>query len=135
MIEKKEIEIHLLSIVDACTGWSEFVKIDTASSIATATGLDKNYDNSTEFMGLEFQDMLDSYRKSQASRQRSRTRWQMQLSNASTAPWGSNSGQRFSELIGAMTLTRSFKRVLMHFVQHNRLKGHTHRHSSYSDTM
>ncbi len=62
MREKKEIEIHLLSIVDACTGWSEFVQIDTASSIAIATGLNKNYDNGPEFIGCEFQDMLDSYR-------------------------------------------------------------------------
>ncbi len=71
--EKKEIEIHLLSIVDACTGWSEFVQIDTASSNATAAGLYKNWlcrypwphkavhDNGPEFMGCEFQEMLESY--------------------------------------------------------------------------
>ena len=73
MGEKKEVEIHLLSMVDACTGWSEFVRIDTASSIATAAGLDKNWlcryprphkvvhDNGPEFMGCEFQEVLESY--------------------------------------------------------------------------
>jgi hypothetical protein len=66
-------EIHLLSMVDACTAWSEFCRIKTASSLATSSGFDKNWlcryprprkvihDNGNEFMGCEFQELLDSY--------------------------------------------------------------------------
>jgi hypothetical protein len=41
--EKNEFEIHLLSTVDACKGWSKFVRIETTSSVTTATALDKNW--------------------------------------------------------------------------------------------
>ena len=66
-------EIHLLSMVDACTAWSKFCRIQTASSLATSSGFDRNWlcryprpqkvvhDNGNEFMGCEFQELLDSY--------------------------------------------------------------------------
>ena len=66
-------EIHLLSMFDACTAWSKFCRIKTALSLATSSGFDKNWlcryprprkvihDNGNEFMGCEFQELLDSY--------------------------------------------------------------------------
>ena len=66
-------EIHLLSMVDACTAWSEFCHIKMASSLATSSGFDKNWlcryprprkvvhNNGNEFMGYKFQELLDSY--------------------------------------------------------------------------
>jgi hypothetical protein len=66
-------EIHLLSMVDACTAWSKFCCIKMASSLATSSGFDKNWlcryprprkvvqDNGNEFMGSNFQEFLDSY--------------------------------------------------------------------------
>jgi hypothetical protein len=68
-----KFEIHLLSMVDACTGWSKFAQILSALSITTAKALDKNWlcrypqpktvihDNGIEFMGCKFQEMLESY--------------------------------------------------------------------------
>jgi hypothetical protein len=41
--ETKSFEIHLLSMVEACTGWSKFVRIKSASSILTATALAKGW--------------------------------------------------------------------------------------------
>ena len=66
-------DVHLLAIVDACTKWTEFVRIDSASSIATAKAFDREWlcryprpsecchDNGNEFVGIEFQELLDSY--------------------------------------------------------------------------
>jgi hypothetical protein len=68
-----EFSIHLFSMVDACTSWSKFARIPTAALITTAKAFDKNWlcryprpkqvihDNGVKFMGVEFQDMLDSY--------------------------------------------------------------------------
>ncbi len=39
--ETKSFKIHLLSMVEACTGWSEFARIKSALLILTATALDK----------------------------------------------------------------------------------------------
>ncbi len=69
----RSLDIHLLSMVEACTGWSEFARVKSASSIATATAFDKGWlchyprphkvvhDNGPEFMGCEFKEMLDTY--------------------------------------------------------------------------
>jgi transposase InsO family protein len=66
-------EIQLLSMADVCTNWSEFARIHSANSIATAKSFDKywlcryprpkecRHDNGNEFMGMEFQEMLASY--------------------------------------------------------------------------
>jgi hypothetical protein len=66
-------EIHLLSMVDACTRWSKFAQIKLASSITTATAFSKNWlcqylqskecghNNSNKFTKIEFQEMLNSY--------------------------------------------------------------------------
>jgi hypothetical protein len=60
-------------MVEACTGWSKFVRVNTASSIAMATAFNKGWlcrypcphkvvhDNGPEFMGCKFKEMLDSY--------------------------------------------------------------------------
>ncbi len=60
-------------MVDACTGWGKFARIPSASSISTAKALDKNWlchyprpkecvhDNGNKFVGIEFQEMLQSY--------------------------------------------------------------------------
>jgi hypothetical protein len=65
--------VHILAIVDACTKWTEFVRIESASSIATAKAFDKEWlcryprpsecchDNGNKFVGIEFQELLDSY--------------------------------------------------------------------------
>jgi hypothetical protein len=67
------VKIHILSMVDVCIGWPEFARINSASSIATAKAFDKNWlcryprplecghDNGNEFLGIEFQELLDSY--------------------------------------------------------------------------
>ncbi len=66
-------EVHILAIVDACTKWTEFVRIESASSIATAKAFDIEWlcryprpsecchDNGNEFVGIEFQELFDSY--------------------------------------------------------------------------
>jgi hypothetical protein len=58
----KSVTIHLFWMVEACTGWSEFVRIASASSLATASAFDKAWlccyprpqkvvhDNGPEFM-------------------------------------------------------------------------------------
>jgi hypothetical protein len=60
-------------MVKAHTSWSEFSRTKTASLIVTATGVDKNWlccyprpkqvihNNRVKFMGIEFQEMLESY--------------------------------------------------------------------------
>ena len=65
--------IHLLSMIDVCTGWPEFARIESANSIATAKAFDKSWlcryprpmecghDNGKEFIGIEFQELLASY--------------------------------------------------------------------------
>ena len=69
----KEFTLFLVSMVDACTGWSEFGRIDTASSIAVSKIFDREWlcryprprkvihDNGKEFMGCEFLELLASY--------------------------------------------------------------------------
>lgn len=66
-------EIHLLSMVDVCTGWSEFTRLNSHTAIAVAKAFDKTWlcryprplecghDNGVEFLGMEFQEMLISY--------------------------------------------------------------------------
>jgi hypothetical protein len=66
-------DVHILAIVDACTKWTEFVRIKSASSIATAKAFDREWlcrypqpskcchDNGNEFVRIEFQELLDSY--------------------------------------------------------------------------
>jgi hypothetical protein len=39
--ETRSLDIHLLSMVEACTGWSEFARVKSASSIAMATAFNK----------------------------------------------------------------------------------------------
>ena len=60
-------------MVDACTNWCEVARIATASSISTAKAFDQQWlsryprplecvhDNGNEFMGIEFQELLQSY--------------------------------------------------------------------------
>jgi hypothetical protein len=62
----KTFDIYLLSMVDACTGWSEFAHIDTAASLVVSKVFDRVWlcryacprrvihDNGKEFMGCEF---------------------------------------------------------------------------------
>ena len=69
----KTFDIYLLSMVDACTGWSEFARIDTAASLVVSKIFDREWlcryarprrvvhDNGKEFMGCEFQELLESY--------------------------------------------------------------------------
>jgi transposase InsO family protein len=145
--EKKEIEIHLLSIVDTCTGWSEFVRIDTASSIAMAAGPDKNWlchyprphkvvhDNGPEFMGCKFQEMLESYGITSKP-----TTVKNPMANAVVERiHGTLLGEQLRSTVFESNWsndveTRSSKRALMHFVQHCQLEARTRRRSSYSDT-
>ena len=66
-------EVHLLSMIDICNGWPEFARINSANSIATAKAFDKSWlcryprpkecghDNGKEFLGIEFQELLESY--------------------------------------------------------------------------
>ena len=60
-------------MVDACTGWSEFARIDTAASLVVSKIFDREWlcryarprkvvhDNGNAFMGCEFQELLESY--------------------------------------------------------------------------
>jgi hypothetical protein len=71
--ETKTFDIYLMSMVDACTGWSEFARIDTAASLVVSKIFDREWlcryarprkvvhDNGKEFMGCEFQELLESY--------------------------------------------------------------------------
>jgi hypothetical protein len=66
-------QIHLLSMFNICNGWPEFTRIDSANSIATAKAfnntwlcryprpLECGYNNGKEFLGIEFQELLESY--------------------------------------------------------------------------
>jgi hypothetical protein len=66
-------QIFLMSMVDLGINWCEFARIPSANSISTAKALDKNWlcryprpkecghDNGNEFLGREFQELLDSY--------------------------------------------------------------------------
>ena len=71
---KSTIEkIHALTIIDKATGWPEFIAICNKSSNHIALLFDSNwlcryprpakvvFDNGTEFVGQEFQEMLESY--------------------------------------------------------------------------
>jgi hypothetical protein len=65
--------IHVLTMVDACTGWPELALIPTANSRSCANKFDENWlcryprpsecghDNGNEFVGEEFQELLTSY--------------------------------------------------------------------------
>jgi hypothetical protein len=69
----KTFDIYLLSMVDACTGWSEFASIDTAASLVVLKVFNREWlcryacsrrvvhDNGKEFMGCKFQELLESY--------------------------------------------------------------------------
>ena len=66
-------KIHILTTVDACTGWCELALIPTANSKSCSNIFDTNWlcryprpsevghDNGNEFMGEEFQTLLVSY--------------------------------------------------------------------------
>lgn len=66
-------QIHILSMVDACSSWCELALIPTANSKSVAAQFDANWlcryprpsevghDNGNEFMGEEFQELLISY--------------------------------------------------------------------------
>lgn len=68
-----KFEIHVIGMVDACTNWCEVARITTASSISTAKAFNQQWlsryprplecvhDNGNEFMGIEFQELLQSY--------------------------------------------------------------------------
>jgi hypothetical protein len=70
---KTRYNIHVLTMVDACTNWTELSLIPTANSKTVAKQFDINwlcryprptevgYDNGKEFIGEEFQELLVSY--------------------------------------------------------------------------
>jgi hypothetical protein len=71
---KSTIEkIHALTIIDKATGWPEFIAIHNKSSYHITLLFDSNwlcrypqpakvvFDNGTECVGQEFQEMLESY--------------------------------------------------------------------------
>ena len=55
------IELHCLSIVDACANWPEFAMLANHTAQCAATTRVKTWlchDNGAEFIGYEFQEML-----------------------------------------------------------------------------
>ena len=66
-------KIQLLTMVDACLGWPEFAVIHNMTAKHIAHNFDRSwlcryprpskcvYDNDSEFIGREFQEMLESY--------------------------------------------------------------------------
>jgi hypothetical protein len=135
-----KFKIHLLSMVKACTSWSEFSRIKMALLIATATGSNKSWlcrypqpkqviqDNRVEFMGIEFLEMLESYGiKSKP------TTVKILMANAISECIHCTLGEQLRAIIlmsiGVTMLTHSFKCVHLHFLQHHRAEAHTHWHS------
>ena len=71
--EVVELNFHMCSMIDACTGWVELATITSASSRKVSRAVEKNWfhskprpaecghDNGPEFMGQEFQQLLAKY--------------------------------------------------------------------------
>ena len=71
--DDKELTLHAMTMCDPATGWFEITEVDNKKARTTATVLDQTwfsryprpkrciFDNGNEFLGSEFQDMLESY--------------------------------------------------------------------------
>ncbi len=69
----KELSLHAMTMCDPATGWFEIVEIPNKKSVTCALLLDRTwfsryprpkrciFDNGSEFLGKDFQEMLESY--------------------------------------------------------------------------